>query len=299
MTAYHQPVLLLESIEALDIDPRGLYVDVTFGGGGHSREIVSRLEVPGKLFAFDQDEEAVGNVWEDPRLDFIPSNFRYLQRFLRLRGADQVNGILADLGVSSHQFDAGERGFSYRFDAMLDMRMNAREGRTAADLLNDLDEGELQRIFGTYGEVRNAKTLAQAVVARRNRLPFLRISDLTTLLEGLAKGNRMRYFSQVFQALRMEVNQELDALEDFLVQAQRVLKPGGRLVVITYHSLEDRMVKNNFKTGNVRGELEQDFYGNISRPFQVLTKKPVLPSAEEIAANPRARSAKLRVAEKV
>ena len=299
MTEYHQPVLLKESVDALQIHPRGLYVDVTFGGGGHSREMVGRLEAGGCLYAFDQDEEAIRNVWDDKRLVFIPSNFRYMQRFLRLRGVDQVDGILADLGVSSHQFDEGERGFSYRFDALLDMRMNAREGKTAADVLNTLDEEELQRIFSVYGEVRNAKTLAQAVVARRDRLPFVRISDLTTLLDGLAKGNRMRYFSQVFQALRITVNEEMEALEEFLVQSLRVLKEGGRLAVITYHSLEDRMVKNFFKTGNVQGEIVQDFYGNIERPWRLLTRKPILPSAAEVARNPRARSAKLRVAEKV
>ena len=298
MTDYHQPVLLKESVDALQIHPRGLYVDVTFGGGGHSREMVGRLEAGGCLYAFDQDEEAIRNVWDDKRLVFIPSNFRYMQRFLRLRGVDQVDGILADLGVSSHQFDEGERGFSYRFDALLDMRMNAREGKTAADVLNTLDEEELQRIFSVYGEVRNAKTLAQAVVARRDRLPFVRISDLTTLLDGLAKGNRMRYFSQVFQALRITVNEEMEALEEFLVQSLRVLKEGGRLAVITYHSLEDRMVKNFFKTGNVQGEIVQDFYGNIERPWRLLTRKPILPSAAEVARNPRARSAKLRVAEK-
>lgn len=299
MTEYHQPVLLKESVDALQIHPRGLYVDVTFGGGGHSREMVGRLEAGGCLYAFDQDEEAIRNVWDDKRLVFIPSNFRYMQRFLRLKGVDQVDGILADLGVSSHQFDEGERGFSYRFDALLDMRMNAREGKTAADVLNTLDEEELQRIFSVYGEVRNAKTLAQAVVARRDRLPFVRISDLTTLLDGLAKGNRMRYFSQVFQALRITVNEEMEALEEFLVQSLRVLKEGGRLAVITYHSLEDRMVKNFFKTGNVQGEIVQDFYGNIERPWRLLTRKPILPSAAEVARNPRARSAKLRVAEKV
>jgi len=298
MTDYHQPVLLKESVDALQIHPRGLYVDVTFGGGGHSREMAGRLEAGGCLYAFDQDEEAIRNVWDDKRLVFIPSNFRYMQRFLRLRGVDQVDGILADLGVSSHQFDEGERGFSYRFDALLDMRMNAREGKTAADVLNTLDEEELQRIFSVYGEVRNAKTLAQAVVARRDRLPFVRISDLTTLLDGLAKGNRMRYFSQVFQALRITVNEEMEALEEFLLQSLRVLKEGGRLAVITYHSLEDRMVKNFFKTGNVQGEIVQDFYGNIERPWRLLTKKPILPSAAEVARNPRARSAKLRVAEK-
>ena len=298
MTDYHQPVLLKESVDALQIHPRGLYVDVTFGGGGHSREMVGRLEAGGCLYAFDQDEEAIRNVWDDKRLVFIPSNFRYMQRFLRLKGVDQVDGILADLGVSSHQFDEGERGFSYRFDALLYMRMNAREGKTAADVLNTLDEEELQRIFSVYGEVRNAKTLAQAVVARRDRLPFVRISDLTTLLDGLAKGNRMRYFSQVFQALRITVNEEMEALEEFLVQSLRVLKEGGRLAVITYHSLEDRMVKNFFKTGNVQGEIVQDFYGNIERPWRLLTRKPILPSAAEVARNPRARSAKLRVAEK-
>jgi 16S rRNA (cytosine1402-N4)-methyltransferase len=298
MTDYHQPVLLKESVDALQIHPRGLYVDVTFGGGGHSREMVGRLEAGGCLYAFDQDEEAIRNVWDDKRLVFIPSNFRYMQRFLRLKGVDQVDGILADLGVSSHQFDEGERGFSYRFDALLDMRMNAREGKTAADVLNTLDEEELQRIFSVYGEVRNAKTLAQAVVARRDRLPFVRISDLTTLLDGLAKGNRMRYFSQVFQALRITVNEEMEALEEFLLQSLRVLKEGGRLAVITYHSLEDRMVKNFFKTGNVQGEIVQDFYGNIERPWRLLTRKPILPSAAEVARNPRARSAKLRVAEK-
>lgn len=299
MTDYHRPVMLEECIRFLDIQNDGHYVDATFGGGGHSREIVSRLQTPGKLFAFDQDAEAAANVWEDDRLVFFQANFRHLQRFLRLAGAAQIDGILADLGVSSHQLDEGSRGFSYRFDADLDMRMNTKDGKTAADVLNTGTEQELQYLFSAYGEVRNAKTLAQAIVRQRAQRPFARIAELTQLLESLVKGNRMRYFSQVFQALRIEVNQEMDALEDFLTQSLQVLKSGGRLVVLTYHSLEDRLVKNFFKTGNVRGEIEQDFFGHIHRPFNVLTKKPILPTAEEISANPRARSAKLRVAVKL
>lgn len=299
MTDYHRPVLLKECIDFLNISNDGHYVDVTFGGGGHTREIISHLQPPGKVFAFDQDEEAAENVWEDECLVFFQANFCHLQRFLRVAGVSEVDGILADLGVSSHQLDAGERGFSYRFDATLDMRMNRQAGTSAADILNSYTEQELQKIFSLYGEVRNAKTLAQAIVQKRTVTPFVRISELTGLLDTLVKGNRMRYFSQVFQALRIEVNQEMEALEDFLTQSLQVLKTGGRLVIITYHSLEDRLVKNFLKTGNVKGEIEQDFFGNISRPFRVLTRKPVLPTEAEITENPRARSAKLRVAEKI
>ncbi|RMD75284.1 MAG: 16S rRNA (cytosine(1402)-N(4))-methyltransferase RsmH [Bacteroidetes bacterium] len=299
MTTYHVPVLGPESVAALDIQPEGVYVDATFGGGGHSRLILEKLGPKGRLLAFDQDEDALHNVPEDERLLFCPANFRYLRRYMRYHGIEAVDGILADLGVSSHQLDEAERGFSYRFDAPLDMRMNRREGPTAADLLNTLEEKEIQDLLSRYGEVRNARTVARRLVEARERKPITTTGELVALLEPLVRGHKPRYLSQVFQALRIAVNRELEVLEEFLQESLEALRPGGRLVVITYHSLEDRLVKRFMRTGNVRGEEVRDFYGNLVRAIRPVTKKPVEPSPEEIAANPRARSARLRVGERV
>lgn len=298
-SGYHESVLLDESIQGLNIRPNGIYVDATFGGGGHSRSILARLGPEGRLIAFDQDEDAARNLPEDSRLLFVPQNFRYLERFVRFHGFREVDGVLADLGVSSHQFDRPERGFSYRFPGeLLDMRMDRREGRSAAELLNGLDATALQSLFGDFGEVRNARTLAEGLVKRRAVMPFRTVADLLEVVDPLIRGERHRYLAQVFQALRIAVNDEMGALEEMLQGALEVLRPGGRLVVLTYHSLEDRMVKRFMRDGNVRGEAQKDWYGHIERPFASITKSPVLPGEEEINRNPRARSAKLRVAEK-
>ncbi len=297
--AYHLPVLARESIQALAIKPDGVYVDATFGGGGHTRLILQALGDNGRLFGFDQDEDALANVPEDERFEFVQSNFRYLKRFLKLHGLQQVDGILADLGVSSHQLDVPKRGFSYRFDADLDMRMNQLGEVTAADIVNTYSAEELQRVFGEYGEVRNARTLAQRIATERQVREIRTVNDLLTIMEPIIRGQRARYLSQVFQALRIEVNDEMGALEEFLEQSLEVLAPDGRLVVLTYHSIEDRLVKNFLKTGNAQGVVKKDFYGNIDRPFKVITKSPIEPSKAEIADNPRARSAKLRVGVKV
>lgn len=297
---YHITVLLNEAVEALSLRPSGVYVDATFGGGGHSRLIISQLDAESKLYGFDQDADARRNLpVEEPRFQFVNHNFRDLKRVLRLEGVRSVDGILADLGVSSHQLDDAERGFSYRFDAALDMRMNQSEDKTAADLLNKSSAEELQRIFSEYGEVRNSRTLAQAIVQARSGKKFKNINDLLAISDPLSMGEKMRYRSQVFQALRMEVNDEVGALKDFLQQSLDILKPNGRLSVITFHSIEDRLVKNFMKTGNFEGNLATDFYGNITRPFKVITKKPLEPTAEETRVNPRSRSAKLRIAEKI
>ncbi|MBL7814522.1 MAG: 16S rRNA (cytosine(1402)-N(4))-methyltransferase RsmH [Saprospiraceae bacterium] len=296
---YHTTVLLNEAVEALNVRPDGTYVDATFGGGGHSRLILMGLTTNGKLIGFDQDEDVRSQMLEDKRFMFLNHNFRELKRMLRFSAIRRVDGILADLGVSSHQFDEAERGFSYRFDAPLDMRMNQNEGKTAADILNSFTAENLQKILSEYGEVRNAKTLAQALVAARSGKIFQNISDLLAVSDPLSMGDKIRYRSQVFQALRMEVNDEVGALKDFLQQSLDVLTTGGRLAVITFHSIEDRLVKNFMKSANFDGELQSDFYGNIHRPFKVITKKPIEPTQEEIRNNPRARSAKLRVAEKV
>lgn len=302
---YHESVLLTESIDYLSVKPGGIYVDATFGGGGHSKLILEKLGGKGHLYAFDQDEDARRNT-EQPEFagrsgfTFIRSNFRHLKRQLRAEAIrpGTLNGILADLGVSSFQLDTPGRGFSYRFDAPLDMRMNPQDGPTAADVLNTYGADELQRVFSELGEVRNSRTLAQAAVRTREQHPFRTTGDLVDLCGKNLMGERMRYLSQVFQALRMEVNDELGALKDFLGEACEMLAPGGRLAIITFHSLEDRMVKNYLKTGNVEGEPNKDFYGNIERPFDLITKKPVEPSEKEIGQNSRARSSKLRVAEK-
>ncbi len=297
--AYHEPVLAKESVEGLAIRPGGTYVDATFGGGGHSALILDKLGDKGRLVAFDQDADARANVPEDDRLMFVPQNFRHLSRYLRLYGLERVDGILADLGVSSHQFDVAERGFSFRFDADLDMRMNQREGPTAADILAAYSAADLQKVFSRYGEVRNAKTLASSIVVFRQQKPLKKIADLLQVLDPLVRGQRNRYLAQVFQALRMEVNQEWEVLAEFLQQSGESLKEGGRLVIITYHSIEDRLVKNYLKSGNPEGKRIQDFYGNIYRPFRMITRKPVEPPSAEIERNPRSRSAKLRIAEKI
>jgi 16S rRNA (cytosine1402-N4)-methyltransferase len=295
---YHQPVLAQASVDILDIKSDGIYVDVTFGGGGHSKLILEQLGPKGKLFGFDQDADAKANAIDDPRFQFVPSNFRYLKRFLRLYGVEKVDGILADLGVSSHQLDVAERGFSYRFDAALDMRMNQEQEQSAVAVLAEYSADDLQRVLGEYGEVRNARTLAQHLVEERKVRPIRTIQDLLSAVDPLIRGQRLRYLSQVFQALRIEVNDEMGALQDFLAQSIEVLKTGGILSVITYHSLEDRLVKNYLKAGNAEGKYDKDFYGNIYRPFKVLTKKAQLPTEQEIRENSRARSAKLRAGQK-
>ena len=295
---YHDPVLKDESINALMIKPGGIFVDATFGGGGHSRVILERMDATSQLFGFDQDEDVLPNLPDDERFTFVHHNFKYLKRFLRLHGVKEVDGILADLGVSSHQFDQAERGFSYRFDAELDMRMNQQDEVNAKDILNSYAVEDLQKVFSQYGEVRNSKTLAEAIVKERQLKTIKTTNDFLQIVEPLVRGQWARYLSQVFQALRIEVNDEMGVLKTFLQEALEVLKPEGRLVIITYHSIEDRFVKKFLKSGNFEGVPDKDFYGNIYRPFKIITKKPILPSKEEIKKNPRARSASLRVGEK-
>lgn len=300
-TAYHQPVMLAECLDALNIQPSGTYVDVTFGGGGHSRAILDRLGPTGRLLAFDQDAEARVNAkaFDDKRFTFIEANFRHLKKYLRLHGIKQVDGILADLGVSSHQLDEGARGFSTRFDGELDMRMNQDAPFSAKNVVNEYDEAKLHRIFGLYGEVKNARTLAAAVVQARANQPIDTAAQLKDIAWKLApRGKEFKYLAQVFQAIRIEVNDELKALEEFLQQAPDVLAPGGRLVVMSYHSLEDRLVKNFINKGKFEGEVEKDLYGNDLKPLRPTTRgQPLEASEAEIAQNNRARSAKLRIAE--
>lgn len=297
--AYHIPVLLRETLDLLEIRSDGVYVDCTLGGGGHCRAILSRLGEKGRLFAFDQDAAAKANVPQDARVVFVPQNFRHLRRFLRLNGVEQVDGILADLGVSSHQLDAVERGFSHRFEADLDMRMDRRQLLTAQEIIGTYSADALKGILERYGEVTNAKTLAARIVERRGIAPIRTISDFKAAVSDCVKGNPARYFSQVFQAFRIAVNDELGALEELLGQVEDVLKPGGRLAMITFHSLEDRLVKNFFRKAPGT-EDAFDLYGSgKQRCWKSVTKKPVLPTEAEIRANPRARSAKLRVAEKI
>jgi len=296
---YHNPVMLTECIEGLNINPEGTYVDVTFGGGGHSSEILKHLGSSGQLVAFDQDLDAQANAIADDRFLFVDQNFRYLKNFCRLHGVIPVDGILADLGVSSHQFDKAERGFSTRFDAELDMRMDQSAKQTARDVVNAYSEADLHRIFGMYGEIQNAKTLARTIVTARLNAPINTIADLKGAIGSLIpRGKENKYLAQVFQALRIEVNQELDALQDFLKQTVEVLAPGGRLVVMSYHSLEDRLVKNFIAKGKFSGELEKDIYGNDDRPFDAVSRKAITASEDEIKLNNRARSAKLRIAVK-
>ena len=298
---YHVPVLLEESLMGLDIHPSGTYVDVTFGGGGHSREILKQLGEEGHLYGFDQDADAEQNVPEDARFTFVRSNFRYLYNFMRYHGElEQVDGLLADLGVSSHHFDDKERGFSFRFEGALDMRMNTRAGQTAADVLNNYSEEKLANVLYLYGELKAARKIAAAIVLTRATKPFETIGDLLDAIKPfVGKDKEKKFLAQVFQALRIEVNNEMLALKEMLRQTRLVLKPGGRLVVITYHSLEDRLVKNFLKTGNFEGKAEQDFFGNIKSPFKLINNKVIVPSDEEIERNPRSRSAKLRIAELV
>ena len=298
---YHTPVLLTECLSGLNIDPSGTYVDATFGGGGHARAILGLLK-EGKLVAFDQDADAKreADKIDSRSLIFCEANFRYLKRYLKLNGINRVNGVLADLGVSSHQIDSPERGFSTRFDGPLDMRMDKDAPTTAADVLNRYGEEELHKILGMYGELKNARTAARLIVAQRVPKPFERTSDLKQVLGGIApKGKENKYFAQVFQALRIEVNHEMQALEDFLHQCGEVIGTGGRLVIMSYHSLEDRMVKNYINKGKVFGDVEKDFYGNEIKPFQALTRKPMEASEEEIRQNSRARSVKLRIGVKL
>lgn len=298
--AYHVPVLLKEVIDGLNIHPSGIYVDCTFGGGGHSRKILENLGVDGKLIVFDQDADAKENVPQDERIIFVPHNFRHLQRFLRFHHVKKVNGILADLGVSSHQFNAAERGFSTRFDAKLDMRMNQTDEKTAFDVIRNYPEERLHKIFEQYGEVTNAKTLAKIIAAKRNAQSIVTINEFKNAIYPVVKGNPEKYFAQVFQALRIEVNDELNVLKEMLEQSADVLETGGRIAVITFHSLEDRLVKNFFKNGNFENEQVRDLYGNVPKnQLKMITKKPIVPSAEELKINPRSRSSKLRIAEKI
>ena len=296
---YHVPVLLQEVIDLLNIIPSGIYVDCTFGGGGHSKKILEKLNKEGRLIVFDQDEDARKNLPDDDRVIFVPHNFRHLQRFLRFHKILKVNGILADLGVSSHQINVPERGFSTRFNAAMDMRMNQKETKTAGDVLKNYSEERLHKIFEQYGEVTNSKTLAKTIVALRKTESLNTINEFKNAVYPIVKGNPEKYFAQVFQALRIEVNDELNALKEMLEQAVNVLEEGGRIAVITFHSLEDRIVKNFFKNGNFESEQTNDLYGNPKvNALKVITKKPVNPSVQEIKNNPRSRSSKLRVAEK-
>ena len=296
---YHVPVLRQESVDGLAVRPGGTYVDVTFGGGGHSREILSRLGGDGRLFSFDQDADAEGNIIGDARFTFVRSNFRYLANWMRYYGVERIDGLLADLGVSSHHFDDAERGFSFRFDAPLDMRMNKRDGMTAADVVNKYDEARLADVFYLYGELETSRRLASAIAKARAAKPIATTQDLADAVAPLFKREREKKdMAKMFQALRIEVNHEMDALRQMLDAATRLLAPGGRLSVITYHSLEDRMVKNVMRTGNAEGVVRQDFYGRVLTPYSVVNNKVITPSDDEIERNPRSRSAKLRIAEK-
>lgn len=298
---YHQPVMLSECISALNIDPEGVYVDVTFGGGGHSVKILEQIK-GGRLIAFDQDEDAKreADKINHRSFTFCQANFMYMKRYLKLNGIIKVNGILADLGISSHQIDSPERGFSTRFDGPLDMRMDVKGPLTAAHILNEYPEEKLHKIFGMYGELKNARTAAKAILQGRANKRFERNFDLIDVLKPIApRGKDFKYYAQVFQALRIEVNKEMEALETFLMQCSEVMEKGGRLVVMSYHSLEDRMVKNYINTGKVYGDLEKDFYGNPIRPFTAVNRKPILAGEEELEQNNRARSAKLRIAERL
>lgn len=297
---YHIPVMLNECMEGLAIKPDGVYVDVTFGGGGHSREILSRLGKKGTFYGFDQDADAENNIPEDNRFVFVRSNFRYLSNFMRFHGETEIDGLLADLGVSSHHFDDKDRGFSFRFQGMLDMRMNTRAGKTAADILNTYTEEALSTLFYLYGELKNSRKLASVIVKARETKPLETTDEFLALITPyIGKDKEKKMLAQVFQALRIEVNDEMRALREMLQQAMRLLKPGGRLVVMTYHSLEDRLVKNFFKSGNFEGTISQDFFGNIQSPFRLINNKVITPSSEEVEVNPRSRSAKLRIAEKL
>lgn len=297
---YHVSVLLRESVEGLAIQPDGIYVDVTFGGGGHSREVLKHLSPKGHLYSFDQDADAENNIVADDRFTFVRSNFRYLKNWMRYYGVEQIDGLLADLGVSSHHFDDAERGFSFRFDAPLDMRMNKRAGVTAADVVNDYEEQRLADVFYLYGELKNARKIASVLVKARMQQRIETTGQLMQVTEKLFQREReKKEMTKLFQALRIEVNHEMDALREMLLGACDMLKPGGRLSVITYHSLEDRIVKNVMRSGNAEGRQEQDFYGRVKSPLHLINNKVTTPSAEELESNPRSRSAKLRIAEKI
>lgn len=300
ITSYHIPVMLKECLEGLSINPSGIYVDVTFGGGGHSRGILEQLGKGGRLYGFDQDADAIANRPDDSRFTFVQSNFKYLKNFLQYYEESSIDGLLADLGVSSHHFDSQERGFSFRFESPLDMRMNNRKGITAADVLNTYEEEQLATLFYQYGELKNSRRIASSIVSSRKEKPFATNSDFIKAVEPfLNKGAKQtKILAQLFQALRIEVNDELGALRKMLTQTLEVLKPGGRLVVMTYHSLEDRLVKNFLKTGNFEAIEEKDFFGNLQTPFKLINNRVITPTEEELAENPRSRSAKLRIAEK-
>jgi 16S rRNA (cytosine1402-N4)-methyltransferase len=294
---YHEPVLLKAAVDALDIIPNGIYVDLTFGGGGHSNEILSRLGGNGKLFGFDQDQDAITNIPDDARFCFIQSNYQYVSNFLRFYKAVPVNGVLADLGISSWQIDAAERGFSYRFDAPLDMRMNKEMERTAADIVNESSKEELFRIFREYGEINSPVAFVTHLL---NQRPIKSTGDLLRIAEQhVSSAKRNKFLAQVFQALRIELNDEISALKSTLLQMSDILAPKGKIVVLSYHSLEDRLVKNLFRSGNLEGKVEKDFYGNPLVPFKLITKKPMIANEDEVLRNPRARSVKMRVAEKI
>jgi len=299
MSEYHVPVMLQACMDGLTIKPNGIYVDVTFGGGGHSKEIIKHLQ-NGKLYGFDQDEDAEKNIPDDSRFIFVRSNFRYLRNFLKFHGETQVDGILADLGVSSHHFDDNERGFSFRFEeGALDMRMNQKAGMKASDVVNRYSEEQLATVFYQYGELKNSRKIASALVKARSEAPIETVADFLQVIRPFFyREKEKKDMARVFQALRIEVNQEMQALEEMLIQSLEALKPGGRMVVMTYHSLEDRLVKNFFKTGNFEGKSEQDFYGNFLTPFKLINNKVIVADEQEQALNPRSRSAKLRIVEK-
>lgn len=295
---YHTPALLNETIEGLNLKADGIYVDVTFGGGGHSKEILNRIGPKGKLFGFDQDLDAIKNIVDDKRFTFIRSNFQYMKNFLRFHDVEKVDGILADLGVSSHHFDEAERGFSFRFDGALDMRMNTESKTTAASILNTYSEEDLANVFYLYGELHNSRKIARTVVQARAKEPIERIFQFIEILKPyFGREKEKKDMARVFQALRIEVNQEMEVLRELLEQSLEILNPGGRIAILTYHSLEDRLVKNYFRSGNFEGKLEKDFYGNIIAPLKPVNNKVIIASDEEVERNPRARSAKLRVAE--
>ena len=297
---YHKPVLLHESINGLKINPKGCYVDLTFGGGGHSREVLKKLGKNGKLIAFDQDQDAEANVPDDKRVIFVGTNFRYLKHYLRYHSIDKVDGILADLGISSHQIDRPERGFSFKSDALLDMRMDMRSGKSAMHLLNTYSYEELVRVFRTYGELKNASALANAILRKKEESALETTVDLEDALSRfIPKGQPSKFLAKVYQALRIEVNLEMEALREMLSQTEACLNSGGRLVVITYHSIEDRIVKNYMRSGNLEGNIEKDFYGNVQSPWKLVNRNVITPSPEEIDQNNRARSAKLRIAERI
>lgn len=297
---YHIPALLNECIEGLNIAPDGIYVDATFGGGGHSRAIVNNLGENGHLYSFDQDQDAIANAIDDPRFTFVYSNFAYITNFMRFYGVQHVDGILADLGVSFHHFDESDRGFSFRFDGILDMRMNQRGGKDARWILANYSEEQLSQIFYLYGELKTSRKIANAIVKSRNNKTINTTGELLDIIKPFIKpAQEKKELAQVFQALRIEVNNEIDVLKSFLNQTIKILKPGGRIVILTYHSLEDRLVKNFFKSGNIEGKIEKDFFGKVNTPFRLINNKVIVASEDEVARNPRARSAKLRIAEKI